>query len=289
MKKSFALVELLVVISILLFLCAISFSVFILLDRDYKLNNGADLVMNKLKSAREKTIASEGDDQYGIFLDSTATLNSSRCVLFKGGTFATRDPAFDEVEDIPSVLISNIDIGGGNEIVFEKLTGATNNSGSFSLELSSDSNKNRSIYIGGLGQVGFNPLPLASDADRIKDARHIHFGYFRIIDLSEIITFNFNGGSVVQNIPVADILNGNNLEWEGEINVLGSVQKLSLQTLNGLNNPNMEFCIHRDGQDNNKSLAITISGDSSGNLASFPADGSSSAFSSIYVQNFTQE
>jgi Tfp pilus assembly protein FimT len=286
MKKAFTIVEILVVISAILFLAVISFPSLVALDARYKLNNSADLAMDKLRLAREKTLASEGDSQYGIYFNTDASPNS--LIIFKGNDFSLREPSLDEVYDLsPAVEIFDVNFADGtNELAFDKITGSVNNSGNISLRLVSDLSRTKALYIGGLGQISFEALPVASDANRIKDSRHIHFSYSRVVDLSETITLSFNGGSTVKSFILSDFLDGSDLNLVQEIDVNGSVQKISIRTLNGLNQPGMEFCIHRDGRYNNVSLNIGISGDLTGNLAEYSADGLTVNYNSIYVNDF---
>lgn len=268
---------------VLALLSSITFYAFSL-DKNYKLNNDADLLMDKLRMARERTWASENDSRYGIYFDVSA--DPDRYIIFKGNDFASRDPSFDEVCYLSkSVEISSVNLNGGNEVSFEKVTGAPNVQGNISLKLIS-SPDSKTIYINSLGQVSFDPAPAASDDDRIQDARHIHFKYTRVVDTAETISLNFDGGAQIQAFAVSGALVGGNIYWEEKVIVGGQTQEVSIRTINGLNNPAMEFCIHRDGRLNDKSLAVSISGDSSGDLAEFSADGLNSFPESIYVEDF---
>ncbi|MDP2909923.1 MAG: prepilin-type N-terminal cleavage/methylation domain-containing protein [bacterium] len=285
-KKGFTLMEVLIILAILLILLGISITVFISLGKRYDLNNTAELMADKLRLARERTIASEGDNQYGIYFD-TAT-SPDRYILFRGASFSSRDPNFDEVYDLPkSIDIANINFNN-NEAVFKRLTGDAD-AGDILLSLSSDPGQMYPIYINSFGQIGFNPFFSGSDENRLKDFRHIHFKYAREIGTSEILTLTFGEGAVSENISVLDFLQAGNLNWEGEIDVDGNIQKIEVKTINGLNEPDMEFCIHRDRESNNKSLNVSISGDLTGNLAEFSADGQVAGPTSIYVFDFERK
>ncbi|MEK7562394.1 MAG: hypothetical protein AAB509_01805, partial [Patescibacteria group bacterium] len=95
-----------------------------------------------------------------------------------------------------------------------------------------------------------------------------------------ILTFDNN---VVQQIPLNQF--SGEIDWQGDVSVGGTNQTIYIHTYK-LNNPNTQFSIKRDRRYNSKSLAVTISGDSSGNLAQYSADGLTTSYSSIYVSNF---
>ena len=70
--------------------------------------------------------------------------------------------------------------------------------------------------------------------------------------------------------------------WEGEVNVNGQNQKIKIHT-HRLNDPDTLFSVHRDMRFNDKALKISISGDPSGNLIEYSADGLTTTESSVFV------
>ena len=272
--RGFSFIELMTVIGIIILVLAISLPVFIEFDRQYKLNSASDLLADNLISAREKTIASSGSSQYGVYLEQ------DKYTLFKGENYAARDTLSDHVVVIPQeVEIFEI---SSPEIIFDRISGSSSPS-HVSLRLASSPARIRSVYIDALGQVSQSPFPASSDDDRVKDSRHAHFNYLRIVDVSEIMTISLNEGSSVIILSISDNIQGGGFSWTGT--VLG--QTLSIKTKNGLDNP--EFCIIRDGRENDQSLKIYLSGDATGSLAEYSADGLATSHHSIYVQNFTWE
>lgn len=118
-----------------------------------------------------------------------------------------------------------------------------------------------------------------------RDSRHVHFDYSRLISTSTeslILTFTYDSSTLQETILIADNLKEGQIFWEGEINVGGEIQKLKIHT-HRLNNPDTQFSIHRDRRYNNKALKIEISGDSSGSLIEYSADGLSTTKTSIYA------
>lgn len=284
MKNTFGvtIIELIVVIAILVILATISVSTLQFFQRESGLNNNTEEVISTLRLAQSKALASEGASQYGVYFDDTTSPH--QYILFKGIDFTSRDSSFDEIQKLPEVVeFSNINLDGGNEVVFNRVSGITDQSGNISLRLRTDSSKTRIIYIESSGQVSITSPSVPTDS-RIRDSRHVHFDYSRIINTAtEKLTLILDI-SVTKEIIIADNLKEGQIYWEGEIDVGGDIQKLKVHT-HRLNNLDTQFCIHRDGRYNNKSLDINISGDGGGspNLISYTLDGQTTKGSSIYV------
>ena len=277
----FTLVEVLVIVGILIVLIALSVPAFRFFQKESDLGNSAEEIINTLRLAQNKTLASEGGSQWGIYFENTTTPH--QYILFKGSSYALRDISFDEIHKLPkSVEIYQINLAGGKEVIFNRITGETSQAGNLGLRLISDTSKTKTIYIENSGQVGLSGPTAPSDTARVKDSRHIHFDYGRVISTSaEGLTLNFEGG-VSKTIVISENLKDGQIYWEGEVDVSGQIQKIKVHT-HRLNNPDTQFCIHRDRRYNNKSLIITISGDGSGSLISYTADGQESRGTSIFL------
>ncbi len=286
-NSGISFIEMIVVIAILVILISIAAPVFIFFQRGLEFNNNIEEAINVLRIARNKTLASEGASQYGVYFDNTGSPH--QYILFKGESFALRDDSFDEINDLPdNIEVYDIDLNGGNEIVFDRVTGSTSQPGSISLRLKTDLTKTKTIYIEGSGYVKLTAPVIPSDVNRVKDSRHVHFDYSNVIDtVSETLTLSFEGG-VNKTIIIADNMKDGQIYWEGEVDVFGEIQKIKIHTHN-LNNPNTLFCVHRDIRYNNKGLSIIISGDGSGTLIEYSADGSIIAPTSIYVTNLNSQ
>ena len=283
-NAGFTMFELVVVVAILLLLLAIAISNYASFEKNSDLNNGVQEFVSILKLAQNETLSSTSYTQYGVYINTAVSPN--RYVLFQGATYATRVHSADQTYTLPVTLaFYGISLGGGSEIAFDRLTGASDESGSVSLRVKADTSQNKTIYIASSGAVGFTTPVSPSDANRVKDSRHVQFNYSRTIDtVNEYITLNFNN-SEDEIIPINLYLVGGELQWQGTLSVGGSNQIVQVST-HRLNNPDTLFSIHRDGRYNNKSLKVTISGDSSGYLAQYSADGLTTSSSSAYVSNF---
>lgn len=95
-----------------------------------------------LRRAQVLSRAVDGDASWGV------NLTSDSIVLFKGATYATRDPAYDENFD----LAPSISPSGTTEVVFAKFTGFPQTTGTIYVSTEGDS---RSISINEKGTIGF--------------------------------------------------------------------------------------------------------------------------------------
>lgn len=285
MKKAFTFIELIIVIAIFLALTTFSLSAFFRFRRESALTNNAEEIIGALRMAQNRTLISKNLSRYGVYFKTT--VSPHQYILFQGESYALRNDSFDETYEISSdVKIFEIDLAGGSEVVFNRLTGTTSQSGAISLRLDKDHSKTKIIHIKDSGQVSLVDFPVVSDAERIKDSRHVHFNYSRIIDTTnETITLTFSGSTpVTEEIVLVDNLSDGQIYWEGAVNVDGDNQYLKVHT-HRLNNLDTQFCIHRETDENNKALVITISGDGSGSLVEYSADGSVTIFPSIFCDN----
>jgi len=79
------------------------------------LQNKVNEVVSTLRTAQLNSISSKGDSRWGV----TATTDD--IILFRGDSYASRDPTYDEKFSIPkSVTVTSF------EVAFNKLTGNPN-------------------------------------------------------------------------------------------------------------------------------------------------------------------
>lgn len=142
MKKGFTIIEILIVIVVLTIIATIVASAFSRFNNNQSLQSATAQIVSVLDEARSKTLASYDNSVYGVHLQSDKT------VLFKGEVFS---PSSSDNKDFifsSKISISDISLSGGeSEIIFKRLMGKTDHSGTITLSLISDSSKFKTITI----------------------------------------------------------------------------------------------------------------------------------------------
>lgn len=289
--KGFTLIEIILVVGIFAILLAVSMAAFGSFRDDSQLQDTANDIQAVLRVAQNKTVASEGAVQYGVyFATSTAP---HEYVLFQGPSHAsgTVETVY-QLSDLVEFSSASSSFSGlsGQEVVFDRIQGTTSNVGDLVLQSTLDAGNTRTISVSGGGNVGINVGVPPTDNDRIKDSRHVHITYTgREIDTAtEEIRLDFeSNGSIDETIVIASHLSGGQIVWEGTVDVGGEPQTLKIHThqLNGGPGLNeTQFSIHRDRRFNTKSLVVTISGGSPNNtLISYDASGAVTPGDPFYV------
>ena len=264
----------------MIILVVLAMPVFRSFQKESVFNDTLEEIISALRLAQNKTLASEGDSQWGVYFSISTVPH--QYTLFKGSDYddPLRDDSFDEIHELAKAIeIYEISLTGGkSEIVFNRLTGTTNQNGKVSLRLKDDISKNKTVSIQLSGQIILGEETLPTDMHRIKDSRHVHFNYSRNIDIdNEIITLTFpdpdpDVPDVTEEIKISDYLKDGQIDWEGRVDIGEDEQVLHIHT-HELNNPHTQFCIHRDRRYNNKSLKINIVGDGCNYSISYTADG----------------
>ncbi|MFC1629924.1 Tfp pilus assembly protein FimT/FimU [Patescibacteria group bacterium] len=282
--KGFTLIETIVVVAIVLILISFAIFGYRFFRQETDLNNAAEEILNILRVAQNKTLASEAGSKYGVYFDQSSNAHT----LFKGDEFSTRDPLFDEVHNIPSfVEIFDIDLEGeALEVVFNRISGDTSQFGTISLRLQQDHTKTKIVYIDNTGSSSLVSPTSPSDDDRVKDSRHVHFTYSQ--DVTGAVTLHL----VFPDYPADNFdidfqtylnLILNEFSWEGTVPVgpLGSKtdQILKIHT-HVINVSSADFSVTRDRRYNDRALEIWLDSE---NLLNYAADGTTTKGSSIHV------
>lgn len=149
--KGFTLVEIVIVVALLFILMAITLLSFSDIGDNNALETSVASVVGELNEARSKTLASEGDERYGVHLGTT------QIVQFAGSSYTSGD-ASNVVTDIhASAEIADIDLsGGGTDIIFNRLTGETNQYGTFVIRLQDDVTASTTVTIYQTGIIETN-------------------------------------------------------------------------------------------------------------------------------------
>lgn len=147
-RKGFSLTEVIVTIAITMLLVAVISSVFLSFDRYQALEGDTAKVTSVLERARQLTLFSKEASQYGVHLEA------SQVILFKGGTYSVGDQENVSTSLHSKVLISSYTLtGGGDDVVFDRLTGETSQDGSITLQSRIDTSKTKIINIEETGLI----------------------------------------------------------------------------------------------------------------------------------------
>lgn len=143
MQKGFTLIELLLSISVVMVLAAIAIPVYSLLQVKNDLDVATNTTLQTLRRAQVLSQAVDGDSSWGV------KLQLSDITLFKGASYALRDTTFDEVY----TLSGNVTPSGISEVVFSKLLGVPNTTGT--LTLTSSNNNVQNITLNSKGFLDY--------------------------------------------------------------------------------------------------------------------------------------
>ncbi|MEK7589712.1 MAG: hypothetical protein AAB475_00450 [Patescibacteria group bacterium] len=141
-NKGFSFIEALIIISISVSLIVgvvVGFSKF---NENQIIESTTSEVLSELDKARALTIASYDNTVYGVHIES------DKIIFFKGGTYSPVGTDNKITKLSARISISNILLsGGGDDIIFQRLTGKTNNYGTLTISLVSDLAKTKIITI----------------------------------------------------------------------------------------------------------------------------------------------
>jgi prepilin-type N-terminal cleavage/methylation domain-containing protein len=146
--RGFTLIELLVVVAVIGILAAIGTTSFMGLRERQALSQGAEEVRTFLLRARARTLAAENDSVFGLHLASSA-ITVFRGVTYDAGATDNETHTLDPIVTISAYALA----GGGANVVFDKRTGATSDSGTITLSLVSDVTETATVTISTTGLI----------------------------------------------------------------------------------------------------------------------------------------
>jgi len=265
----------------------LSYSAFSFLTKKSDLDSSANNIFSIISLAKNRTLASEGAKQYGIYFDTS--VNPNKYVLFQGLNYVSRNSVFDEIHYLPSGIefssVSFFELN--NEIVFNRLEGSVNNPG-FVVLHSLKTNDIKTIYIYFSGEPSFKP-ELISGTGRILDSRHVHFDLGWSISGSTALKFDFVNAGQIKQVVMTDYFLVDEFNWEGEFSINNVIQKFKIHTHQL--DPITQLCIHRDRDEykNNEEVYIyIIQGGIEKQVAHYDHDLLSTVYKGNYVWNQMQ-
>lgn len=140
--------EMLIVVAVAILLLVIITAAFSSFRDTQALNGSVEEIVAAINKARSSTLSSQNSLQHGIHFES------GRVVIFQGAAFSASDPANEEIKFSPFVEISLIALnGGGSDMVFQKLTGKTDQYGAITLRVRKNTSDTKIISVKSTGVV----------------------------------------------------------------------------------------------------------------------------------------
>lgn len=150
-KRGLTAIELVIVFGIMGILVSIVTTSFSGFRNNSILSVETENIVSLISQARTDTLSSKDDTVYGVHFET------DRAVLFKGTTFT--EPSADniEIELDQKVELSTISLnGGGDDVVFKRLSGKTDEHGTITISLTDNASSSRMISIYTTGLVDVN-------------------------------------------------------------------------------------------------------------------------------------
>lgn len=249
-KAGFTLIEVLVVIAIILIISSV-----VVVRRDgfnskIDLENTVMSIDSKIKLARSRSISAFNGESHGIHFDS------DQIVIFQGDVYIEGDSTneafvFSEKNEINIINLT----GGGDDLVFKRLTGETENFGNIGISVIGSPSYSRQILINSDGQSSLK-LFQTSSSSLIQNARHVHFELGWAINTADTLSLRWVDDSenemAINNITIVSYFNGsdNSFDWEG-VTMVGLVeQKISIHGWE--ESGNTILCIMRENTEEEK-------------------------------------
>lgn len=251
-NKGFTLLELLTVLGILIIITAAAIPAFNSFYRGLDLTNSTKELIQTLILAQNKTLTSEGDSQWGLYFNTSSSTH--QFILFKGASYATRNTSFDNIHELPkTVEIYEIDLQGGSEVVFERISGETSHIGDLSLRLINNPSKTETVCMARYIINFCGPVP---SGGIITNSRHVHFYLGWSIQNATTLKFDFVDADQIETIDMADYFESSKtkFDWKGEFIIEETKQKYRVHT-HSLDAFDTILCIHLD---KNNTEVVTV-------------------------------
>lgn len=148
--KGFSLIELLVVIAVSIALLIVIFSGLSSFRSTTDLNRTLDGVLAELREARQRSIESQDQTQWGVHFES------GRAVLFSGSAYISGAATNSPFVLPATVTVSAVAFTGGvTDVVFSRIVGESSVSGTVTIALTRDASVTRVVIVhsSGLAEV----------------------------------------------------------------------------------------------------------------------------------------
>ncbi len=265
MQKGFTLIELLISIAIVTFVAAAGLASFTSSRNVRELTTSGQNVLSILRLAQSRALAGSDNSSWGVHF------TSSQYILYRGPTYAGSGST--EPFTLPSSIeIANIAlVGGGADVLFNRLDGKTNQSGTLDVRVKSSTGTVFSITINGSGKVYQTGTTPVLTGTRVQDTRHRTFDLNGTIKNSITMTLRFSdppNSDTVQNITMTPVAPRTTFDWTGTVAVGGQNQTLRIHALSIIDTDTL-LSVDRDCGKNTKQVKIAFD---TNDVATYNAD-----------------
>ena len=224
-NKGFTALELVVSVAIIMVVSAGALISFINSRNLRDLATSGQNILSLLRQAQARSLAGENNSPWGVHFDQT------QAVLYQGPVYA--GSATTETHRLPArIEIININLaGGGGEVLFKKLDGTTDQSGTIEVRVQESASQTLPITINPSGKVFETKTAPAPSGTRIIDARHRAFSLGWSIKNSITLTLTFSdppNPNTVLNLTMLPPPPRTTFDWSGTLTVGGQNQILRL-------------------------------------------------------------
>lgn len=146
-KRGMTALEIIIAVAIVVVIGALIMIPFSRFKNNQLIISSSEQVVSALREARANTLAAKNDTVYGVHFES------GRFVVFQTawseGAAGNVITLFQDPVYLPTISLS----GGGSDVLFTRLTGKTNQSGTLVLQLRGNVSSQKTITIDGSGAV----------------------------------------------------------------------------------------------------------------------------------------
>ena len=219
-----------------------------------ELASAGQIALSVLRSAQARAVAGENGVPWGVRLES------SQVILFAGQSSAGSPTT--TVYAIPArIAIGSVAlVGGGQEIVFRRLDGRTDQAGSFELSVSATPGKKFAVTVDPSGRAyRTGTAPIFSNT-RVIDARHRNFALGWTIKNAVTMTLTFAdppNPDTVSAVAMTPSAPRAAFDWTGAVSVGGQDQILRVHALS-ITDTDTVLSADRDCRKNNKKMTLAI-------------------------------
>lgn len=143
----FSLIELLIVLAIMAILTTITISTFVSSRKTEALSKDTEAVIEILEQARNQTISSKNASAYGV------NFSTSSLTLFAGTSYSSSDPNNQTTALSFGTTLTTTLPSGTTAIVFNRITGETNQSSTVTIKLLSSTLASTTVKIYKTGTI----------------------------------------------------------------------------------------------------------------------------------------